>query len=176
MYKCNQCSQQFSKLGNFRVHACLHGNNRCEQCDQSFATPKALQLHTKVHENQADPGQKMFICTACGTEFCSHKSLRLHSRMHAPVRARHVSAPEGTPTATFTCPECGNKTTWSYIKGENTLGRFENRPGFVNFLEKNDKRYILKFGLFLLKDHNFYCLKKFYVVQKISQSGDAMKH
>lgn len=108
MYKCNQCSQQFSKLGNFRVHACLHGNNRCEQCDQSFATFKALQLHGKVHESEVDPSQKTFICTTCGTEFCSHKSLRLHSRMHAPVRARHVDAPEGTPNATFTCPECGN--------------------------------------------------------------------
>ncbi|XP_032676793.1 zinc finger protein 208-like isoform X2 [Odontomachus brunneus] len=114
MYKCNQCSQQFSKLGNFRVHACLHGNNRCEYCDQSFATPKALQLHTKVHENKADPSQKTFICTACGTEFCSHKSLRLHSRMHAPVRARHVDAPEGTPSATFTCPECGKIFSESY--------------------------------------------------------------
>ncbi|XP_014483824.1 PREDICTED: zinc finger protein 3-like isoform X2 [Dinoponera quadriceps] len=114
MYKCNQCLQQFSKLGNFRVHACLHGNNRCDHCDQSFATPKALQLHMKVHENQADPGQKTFICTTCGTEFCSHKSLRLHSRMHAPVRARHVDAPEGTPTATFTCPECGKTLSESY--------------------------------------------------------------
>ncbi|XP_011136539.1 zinc finger protein 184 isoform X2 [Harpegnathos saltator] len=114
MYKCNQCSQQFSKLGNFRVHACLHGNNRCDHCDQSFATPKALQLHTKVHENRVDSGQKTFICTTCGTEFCSHKSLRLHSRMHAPIRARHVDAPEGTPTATFTCLECGKTLSESY--------------------------------------------------------------
>lgn len=108
MYRCNQCLQQFSKLGNFRVHACLHGNNRCDSCDQTFATPKALQLHAKVHEGEPDPNQKTFICETCGTEFCSHKSLRLHSRMHAPVRARHVDAPEGTPSATFTCPECGN--------------------------------------------------------------------
>ncbi|XP_067213500.1 zinc finger protein 883-like isoform X3 [Linepithema humile] len=114
MYKCNQCSQQFSKLGNFRVHACLHGNNRCDQCDQSFATLKALQLHAKVHESEVDPSQKTFICTTCGTEFCSHKSLRLHSRMHAPVRARHVDAPEGTPNATFTCPECGKTLSESY--------------------------------------------------------------
>ncbi|XP_011255165.1 zinc finger protein 658B isoform X2 [Camponotus floridanus] len=114
MYRCNQCLQQFSKLGNFRVHACVHGNNRCEHCDQSFATLKALQLHVKVHEGDIDPGQKSFICTICGTEFCSHKSLRLHSRMHAPVRARHVDAPEGTPNATFTCPECGKTLSESY--------------------------------------------------------------
>ncbi|XP_029166722.1 gastrula zinc finger protein XlCGF26.1-like isoform X3 [Nylanderia fulva] len=114
MYRCNQCLQQFSKLGNFRVHACLHGNNRCEHCDQTFATPKALQLHVKVHEGEIDPSQKSFICTICGTEFCSHKSLRLHSRMHAPVRARHVDAPEGTPNATFTCPECGKTLSESY--------------------------------------------------------------
>ncbi|CAL1678334.1 unnamed protein product [Lasius platythorax] len=114
MYRCNQCLQQFSKLGNFRVHACLRGNNRCEHCDQTFATPKALQLHVKVHEGEIDPGQKSFICTICGTEFCSHKSLRLHSRMHAPVRARHVDAPEGTPNATFTCPECGKTLSESY--------------------------------------------------------------
>lgn len=114
MYRCNQCLQQFSKLGNFRVHACLRGNNRCEHCDQSFATPKALQLHMKVHEGDIDSSQKSFICTICGTEFCSHKSLRLHSRMHAPVRARHVDAPEGTPNATFTCPECGKTLSESY--------------------------------------------------------------
>ncbi|XP_070172709.1 zinc finger protein 569 [Polyergus mexicanus] len=114
MYRCNQCLQQFSKLGNFRVHACLRGNKRCEHCDQSFATPKALQLHMKVHEGDIDSGQKSFICTICGTEFCSHKSLRLHSRMHAPVRARHVDAPEGTPNATFTCPECGKTLSESY--------------------------------------------------------------
>ena len=116
MYRCNQCLQQFSKLGNFRVHACLHGNNRCDSCDQTFATPKALQLHAKVHEGEPDPNQKTFICETCGTEFCAHKSLRLHSRMHAPVRARHVDAPEGTPSATFTCPECGNvsKTKFKY--------------------------------------------------------------
>ncbi|KAL6424172.1 hypothetical protein ACFW04_009792 [Cataglyphis niger] len=114
MYRCNQCLQQFSKLGNFRVHACLRGNKRCEHCDQSFATPKALQLHMKVHEGDIDSSQKSFICTICGTEFCSHKSLRLHSRMHAPVRARHVDAPEGTPNATFTCPECGKTLSESY--------------------------------------------------------------
>ncbi|KYN45291.1 hypothetical protein ALC56_00255 [Trachymyrmex septentrionalis] len=114
MYKCNQCLQQFSKLGNFRVHACLGGNNRCEHCDQSFATPRALQLHAKVHDGEADSNQKTFVCTTCGTEFCSHKSLRLHSRMHAPVRARHVDAPEGTPNATFTCPECGKTLSESY--------------------------------------------------------------
>ncbi|XP_020294588.1 zinc finger protein 813-like isoform X2 [Pseudomyrmex gracilis] len=121
MYRCNQCLQQFSKLGNFRVHACLHGNNRCEHCDQSFATPKALQLHVKVHESDVDPSQKTFICVTCGTEFCSHKSLRLHSRMHAPVRARHVDAPEGTPNATFTCPECGKTLSESYKDAHMTL-------------------------------------------------------
>ncbi|XP_039312818.1 zinc finger protein 845 isoform X2 [Solenopsis invicta] len=121
MYKCNQCLQQFSKLGNYRVHACHRGNNRCEQCDQSFATPRALQLHVKVHEIEADPSQKTFICTTCGTEFCSHKSLRLHSRMHAPVRARHVDAPEGTPNATFTCPECGKTLSESYKDAHMTL-------------------------------------------------------
>ncbi|XP_071564758.1 uncharacterized protein [Temnothorax nylanderi] len=121
MYKCNQCLQQFSKLGNFRVHACLRGNNRCEQCDQSFATPRALQLHAKVHDGEVDPNRKTFLCTTCGTEFCSHKSLRLHSRMHAPVRARHVDAPEGTPNATFTCPECGKTLSESYKDAHMTL-------------------------------------------------------
>ncbi|XP_026671777.1 zinc finger protein 595-like isoform X2 [Ceratina calcarata] len=121
MYRCNQCLQQFSKLGNFRVHACLHGNNRCHSCDQTFATPKALQLHAKVHEGEPDPSQKTFICETCGTEFCSHKSLRLHSRMHAPVRARHVDAPEGTPNATFTCPECGKTLAESYKEAHMAL-------------------------------------------------------
>ncbi|XP_015439093.1 PREDICTED: zinc finger protein 329-like [Dufourea novaeangliae] len=121
MYRCNQCLQQFSKLGNFRVHACLHGNNRCDSCDQTFATPKALQLHAKVHEGEPDPNQKTFVCETCGTEFCSHKSLRLHSRMHAPVRARHVDAPEGTPNATFTCPECGKTLAESYKEAHMAL-------------------------------------------------------
>ncbi|CAL7933391.1 unnamed protein product [Xylocopa violacea] len=121
MYRCNQCLQQFSKLGNFRVHACLHGNNRCHSCDQTFATPKALQLHAKVHEGEPDPNQKTFVCETCGTEFCSHKSLRLHSRMHAPVRARHVDAPEGTPNATFTCPECGKTLAESYKEAHMAL-------------------------------------------------------
>ncbi|XP_034180367.1 uncharacterized protein LOC117604432 isoform X1 [Osmia lignaria lignaria] len=121
MYRCNQCLQQFSKLGNFRVHACLHGNNRCDSCDQTFATPKALQLHAKVHEGEPDPNQKTFICETCGTEFCSHKSLRLHSRMHAPVRARHVDAPEGTPSGTFTCPECGKTLAESYKEAHMAL-------------------------------------------------------
>lgn len=121
MYRCNQCLQQFSKLGNFRVHACLHGNNRCHSCDQTFATPKALQLHAKVHEGEPDPSQKTFVCETCGTEFCSHKSLRLHSRMHAPVRARHVDAPEGTPNATFTCPECGKTLAESYKEAHMAL-------------------------------------------------------
>ncbi|KAG7210418.1 hypothetical protein KM043_011950 [Ampulex compressa] len=121
MYRCNQCLQQFSKLGNFRVHACLHGNNRCDHCDQTFATLKALQLHAKVHEGEPDPDQKTFVCEICGTEFCSHKSLRLHSRMHAPVRARHVDAPEGTPSATFTCPECGKILSESYKEAHMAL-------------------------------------------------------
>lgn len=108
MYRCNQCLQQFTKLANFREHSCLRGNNRCDSCDQTFVTSKALQLHSKIHEGEPDSNQRVFVCTTCGTEFCSHKSLRLHSRMHAPVRARHVDAPEGTLDATFTCPECGN--------------------------------------------------------------------
>ncbi|KOC68586.1 Zinc finger protein 624 [Habropoda laboriosa] len=122
MYRCNQCLQQFSKLGNFRVHACLHGNNRCDSCDQTFATPKALQLHAKVHEGEPDPNQKSFVCETCGTEFCSHKSLRLHSRMHAPVRARHVAAPEGTRSAaTFICCECGKTLAESYKEAHMAL-------------------------------------------------------
>ncbi|XP_066597849.1 zinc finger protein 555-like isoform X2 [Prorops nasuta] len=114
MYKCNQCLEQFSKLVNFRVHSCLNGNNRCEHCDQTFPTAKALYLHSKVHETDLDPAKKMFVCDICGTEFGSHKSLRLHSRMHAPVRARHVDAPEGTPSKTFTCLECGKTLSESY--------------------------------------------------------------
>lgn len=108
MYKCNQCSQQFTKLACFEEHICPNGNNHCDICDQAFATPNALQIHSKIHEGDTDSNQQVFLCTTCGTEFCSHKSLRLHSRMHAPVRARHVDAPEGTLDATFTCPECGN--------------------------------------------------------------------
>ena len=107
MYRCNQCLEQFAKLGDFRVHVCLQGNNRCDQCEQTFATVKALQLHMKVHENSEFPSQKIFLCTVCGTEFLTHKSLRLHSRMHLPVKARHVDAPEGTEEETFDCSECG---------------------------------------------------------------------
>lgn len=107
MYRCNQCLEHFAKLGDFRIHGCLNGNNQCSHCDQAFATARALQLHMKVHDSETDGPQRLFICSTCGTEFSSHKSLRLHSRMHAPVRARHVDAPEGTHSATFTCPECG---------------------------------------------------------------------
>lgn len=107
MYRCNQCLEQFAKLGDFRVHVCLQGNNHCEQCDLKFATTKALQLHMRVHVNGGFANQKLFLCTVCGTEFSTHKSLRLHSRMHAPVRARHVDAPEGSEEETFVCNECG---------------------------------------------------------------------
>ncbi|XP_035739180.1 zinc finger protein 595-like isoform X2 [Vespa mandarinia] len=121
MYRCNQCLQQFTKLAIFREHACLRGNNRCDSCDQTFATSKALQLHSKIHEGEPDSNQRVFVCTTCGTEFCSHKSLRLHSRMHAPVRARHVDAPEGTLDATFTCPECGKTLSESYKEAHMSL-------------------------------------------------------
>ncbi|XP_046753343.1 zinc finger protein 135-like isoform X2 [Diprion similis] len=114
MYRCNQCLEHFAKLGGFRVHVCLRGNNQCSHCDQAFATARALQLHTKVHDSETDGMQRLFVCSTCGTEFSSHKSLRLHSRMHAPVRARHVDAPEGTHSATFTCPECGKVLSESY--------------------------------------------------------------
>ncbi|XP_012275812.1 zinc finger protein 2 isoform X2 [Orussus abietinus] len=114
VYRCNQCFEQFDKLGDFRVHACLHGNNQCDHCDQTFATIKALQMHAKSHEGELDGMQRAFVCTSCGTEFSSHKSLRLHSRMHAPVRARHVEAPEGIQTSSFTCRECGKTFSESY--------------------------------------------------------------
>lgn len=109
MYRCNQCLEQFPRLGEFRTHVCLNGSNQCDHCEQAFATPKALQIHLKTHDGHAGTGEgaKSFICKICGTEFSSHKSLRLHSRMHAPVRTRHVDAPEGTPDATFKCQECG---------------------------------------------------------------------
>ncbi|XP_015184803.1 PREDICTED: zinc finger protein 845-like isoform X2 [Polistes dominula] len=122
MYRCNnQGLEQFNKLTNFREHACLRGNNRCDTCDQTFATSKALQLHSKVHEAESDSNQRVFVCPTCGTEFCSHKSLRLHSRMHAPVRARHVDAPEGHRDATFTCPECGKTLSESYKEAHMSL-------------------------------------------------------
>ncbi|XP_043502367.1 zinc finger protein 383-like isoform X2 [Polistes fuscatus] len=121
MYRCNQGLEQLNKLASLREHAYLRGNNRCDTCDQSFATSKALQLHLKVHEGESDSNQRMFVCPTCGTEFCSHKSLRLHSRMHAPVRARHVDAPEGTLDATFTCPECGKTLSESYKEAHMSL-------------------------------------------------------
>ncbi|KAI4499529.1 hypothetical protein M0802_005425 [Mischocyttarus mexicanus] len=121
MYRCNQGLDQFNKLATFReVHASLRGN-RCDTCDQTFATSKALQIHSKVHEGESDSNQRVFVCPTCGTEFCSHKSLRLHSRMHAPVRARHVDAPEGTIDATFTCPECGKILSESYKEAHMSL-------------------------------------------------------
>ncbi|XP_043676062.1 zinc finger protein 329-like isoform X2 [Vespula pensylvanica] len=121
MYKCNQCSQQFTKLACFEEHICPNGNNHCDICDQAFATPNALQIHSRIHEGDTDSNQQVFLCTTCGTEFCSHKSLRLHSRMHAPVRARHVDAPEGTLDATFTCPECGKTLSESYKEAHMSL-------------------------------------------------------
>ncbi|KAI4488855.1 hypothetical protein M0804_004353 [Polistes exclamans] len=121
MYRCNQGLEQLNKLASLREHACLRGNNRCDTCDQTFATSKALQLHSKVHEGESDSNQRVFVCPTCGTEFCSHKSLRLHSRMHAPVRARHVDAPEGTLDATFTCPECGKTLSESYKEAHMSL-------------------------------------------------------
>lgn len=116
MYRCNQCLEQFAKLCDFRVHSCLQGNNRCQQCDLKFATTKALQLHMRVHDNGEFGNQKIFLCTVCGTEFSTHKSLRLHSRMHAPVRARHVDAPEGTEEETFVCDECGKYYSYLFFK------------------------------------------------------------
>ncbi|XP_008550811.1 zinc finger protein 595 isoform X2 [Microplitis demolitor] len=121
MYRCNQCLEQFSKLGEFRNHACCNGSNQCDNCDQAFATVKALQLHMKVHGPDASPTKKSFVCRICGTQFASHKSLRLHSRMHAPVRARHVDAPEGKPTASFTCLECGKTLSVSYREAHMSL-------------------------------------------------------
>ena len=108
LYRCNQCEESFPKLSEFRVHNCLRGTKHCEFCDLTFANLKALQLHMKLHEMETDSDQlRAFVCEVCGTEFSTHKSLRLHSRMHAPVRARHVDAPEGTQNSTFTCFECG---------------------------------------------------------------------
>ncbi|CAD6217114.1 GSCOCG00004676001-RA-CDS [Cotesia congregata] len=114
MYKCKQCLEQFSKLADFRNHACCNGSNQCDHCDQAFATVKALQLHMKVHGACLSPTKKNFVCRTCGTQFASHKSLRLHSRMHAPVKARPVDAPEGKPSTRFTCQECGKTLSESY--------------------------------------------------------------
>ncbi|XP_015115857.1 zinc finger protein 879 [Diachasma alloeum] len=114
VHRCNQCLEQFPRLTDFRTHVCLNGSNHCDHCDQSFATVKALQVHSKVHEVESNDPDRQFICTTCGTKFASHKSLRLHSRMHAPVRERHVDAPEGDPDATFTCFECGKSFSESY--------------------------------------------------------------
>ncbi|XP_011301587.1 zinc finger protein 345 isoform X2 [Fopius arisanus] len=111
-YRCNQCQEHFPRLVDFRTHVCMNGSNHCDHCDQSFATIKALQIHSKIHEESGDPSH--FICTICGTKFSSHKSLRLHSRMHAPVRERHVDAPEGDTDDTFTCDECGKSFSESY--------------------------------------------------------------
>lgn len=115
VYRCTECLEHFSKLSEFRTHTCSQGNKNCEICDLSFANLKALQIHMKVHEMEIDNNQqRSFICGICGTEFSTHKSLRLHSRMHAPVRARHVEAPEGTKDSTFTCFECGKTFSESY--------------------------------------------------------------
>ncbi|XP_051174552.1 zinc finger protein ZFP2-like isoform X2 [Leptopilina boulardi] len=115
IYRCTECLEHFPKLSEFRTHTCSQGNKNCEICDLSFANLKALQLHMKVHEMEIDGNQsRTFICGICGTEFATHKSLRLHSRMHAPVRSRHVDAPEGTKDSTFTCFECGKTFSESY--------------------------------------------------------------
>lgn len=115
IYRCTECLENFPKLSEFRTHTCSQGNKNCEICDLSFANLKALQLHMKVHEMDTDGNQqRTFICGICGTEFATHKSLRLHSRMHAPVRSRHVEAPEGTKDTTFTCFECGKTFSESY--------------------------------------------------------------
>ncbi|KAK0166299.1 hypothetical protein PV328_004732 [Microctonus aethiopoides] len=122
MYRCNQCLEQFPRLGEFRTHVCVNGSNQCDNCEQAFATAKALQLHIKTHDIEGTiDGQKSFTCKVCGTEFATHKSLRLHSRMHAPVRARHVDAPEGTNNSRFTCQECGKSLSVFYRKAHMSL-------------------------------------------------------
>lgn len=129
VYRCTECLEHFSKLSEFRTHTCSQGNKNCEICDLSFANLKALQIHMKVHEMEIDNNQqRSFICGICGTEFSTHKSLRLHSRMHAPVRARHVEAPEGTKDSTFTCFECGKNQQIFFL-----FYKHQNSGIFVNF-------------------------------------------
>ncbi|XP_033209820.1 zinc finger protein 23-like isoform X2 [Belonocnema kinseyi] len=115
IYRCSQCLEQFPKLSEFRMHTCIRSSKICNVCDLSFVNAKALQAHMKIHESEDGGDQpRSFVCGICGTEFSSHKSLRLHSRMHAPVRARHVDAPEGTQNLTFNCHECGKTFSESY--------------------------------------------------------------
>ena len=77
LYKCRECSAEFSSSALYNIHKSVHKDLtkfKCNICVKDFPDSYHLTIHMATHNNE----KKKSLCPVCGMRFGKRESMRSH--------------------------------------------------------------------------------------------------
>ncbi|XP_053951792.1 zinc finger protein 100-like isoform X1 [Anastrepha ludens] len=118
-YFCGDCSMQFQRIGNYRIHLKKkHGRDleplKCPKCSRSFVSRFKLDRHIKTHLPLSE--KRIFPCPQCDRKFQTKDYVATHIKfVHEDIRP-------------FICEECGEGTRTEAALREHMLTHTDLTP------------------------------------------------